>query len=484
MANPAKDARDRVLIAFPDATMVERKRTSIKHSIPSQPGKFVLDASIGPMHFGSLEDQEIDTAWQPGVAPWNFQMLQAGYNAFALSNFASGQIVKYVDPISGESIAFQPQQLQYTNDLDQIQAIADPQAVAATIANEDTLLWTGAYGLGFDLRWQCQTARFDKRLRVDQASRFPAPTATIISGGNPVLRLQFIFAPSNGIDIYLNGQLWTRGPNSRVDTQGYMEFRSQATGLVLWTFNLPRTFKSDTAELLGTFRMRRSGNSLFVEHRIPLIELRAATYPVEIDVTIDAQIAVGANDGVRRPSPSYFSSSDTNNATGRTSTTVLHQFFRWTGISLEGTIDVAYMQIYAFAAATGTPELTAYGIDEDNPAAPTTGTEFDADPLTTASVNWDGAWTSGIFNQSPSITAVFQELVDTFAISSEAVMVQIRNRAASGDHLNETQMYDGSASNAAKLHIEYTAAGGGHPATRRWGGSISPTGAQKIGRGW
>ena len=167
----------------------------------------MLDIGLGPMHFGPSEDQEINTAWQPGVAPWNFQMLQAGYNAFALANFSSGQIVKYVHPGTGESIAFQPQHLQYTNDLDQIQAIANPQSVSAVVQNEDVLFWQGAFGPGMDIRWQTQTARLDKRLIVDQASRWPTPTAQIIAGGNPVARLQFIFQVSNGIDIFVNDVL-------------------------------------------------------------------------------------------------------------------------------------------------------------------------------------------------------------------------------------------------------------------------------------
>lgn len=39
--------------------------------------------------------------------------------------------------------------------------------------------------------------------------------------------------------------------------------------------------------------------------------------------------------------------------------------------------------------------------------------------------------------------------------------------------------------NAPKLVIDYTeAAAGGQPTMRRWGGSIWPTGARRLGRGW
>src|SRR3970282_1356742 len=193
------------------------------------------------------------------------------------------------------------QQPQTANALDQIQAIANPQSVNAVVQDEDVLFWQGAFGPGMDIRWQTQTARLDKRLVVDQASRWPTPTAQIIAGGNPVARLQFIFQVSTGIDIFVNGVLWTRQPNSTRDTQAYVEFRLQGTGEVLWSFNLPRSNASpvedqDPDELLGTFRLRRTGPNLFVEHRIPIAWLQAADYPIEIDTTIDEQVGAGSDD--------------------------------------------------------------------------------------------------------------------------------------------------------------------------------------------
>src|SRR3990172_3921626 len=80
MARPAKEARDRAQLAWPGATVVERRRNSIKHRHPADPQRFMLDVGIGPMHFGPSEDQEIDTAWQPGIAPWDFQRADSHIN--------------------------------------------------------------------------------------------------------------------------------------------------------------------------------------------------------------------------------------------------------------------------------------------------------------------------------------------------------------------------------------------------------------------
>src|SRR3990172_8992491 len=132
-------------------------------------------------------------------------------------------------------------------------------------------------------------------------SRGPTPTSTIISGGNPVARLQFIFQVSNSINIFVNGVLWNRAVNNPVNTQGYIEFRHSTTGEALWTFNLPRSSSApiedqDPDELIGTFRLRRTGPNLFVEHRIPIAWLQAADYPIEIDTTIDEQVGTGSDD--------------------------------------------------------------------------------------------------------------------------------------------------------------------------------------------
>jgi hypothetical protein len=475
MAHPAKEARDRAQLAWPGATVVERRRNSIKHQNPLNPNKFMLDLGIGPMHFGPSENQEINTAWQPGIAPWDFQMTQAGYNAFALSNFSSGQIVKYVHPGSGESIAFQPQQLQYTNDLNQIQAIANPQSVGAVVQNEDVLFWQGAFGAGMDIRWQAQTARLDKRLVVDQASRWPTPTAQIIAGGNPVARLQFIFQVSTGIDIFVNGVLWTRQPNSIRDTQTYVEFRLQGTGEVLWSFNLPRSNAApvedqDPDELLGTFRLRRTGPNLFVEHRIPIAWLQAADYPIEIDVTIDESVGQSSDDAIQV----FDDSVSITDTTMLVDSTTEHVGLRWTtvGVPSGATIDTAWMSIFIYGTVNDEPQHQLRGQLAADAGTFTTGTnDIDGRSRTTASVQWNSTdlgatsgqeWRWGAPNGSPTagaeIKGIIQEIVDQggWAQNNALVLIYEQHTLSSSRDLS-TIAYDNGSSYAAKLHIEYTA---------------------------
>ena len=434
----------------------------------------MLDLGIGPMHFGPSENQEINTAWQPGIAPWDFQMTQAGFNALALSNFSSGQVVQYVHPGTGENISFQPQQLQYTNDLNQIQAIANPQSVNA-IVQDDVLFWQGAFGPGFDIRWQAQTARLDKRLVVDQASRWPTPTAQIIAGGNPVARLQFIFAPSNNIDIFVNGILWTRQPNSIRDTQAYVEFRLQGTGDVLWSFNLPRSNAApvedqDPDELIGTFRLRRTGPNLFVEHRIPIAWLQAADYPIEIDVTIDEQVGAGSDDA-------YQGTNDAVNLTGSSfniDDTAEHAGLRWTTVPVPvgATIDSSKLSVFLLNNSNDEPKHRLRGELAANPGTFTTTTnDIDSRARTTAAINWDSEnlqtdpqqeWQWGAPNGSPlsgtDIKTIVQEIVNQGGWASNNAIVMIFEQHTQ-DPLYDLAVvgYETSTSLGAKLHIEYTA---------------------------
>ncbi|KKL61080.1 hypothetical protein LCGC14_2198890, partial [marine sediment metagenome] len=272
--------------------------------------------------------------------------------------------------------------------------------------------------------------------------------------------LNLIFAHSAGVTPYVNGQPWSKGDR---DTQGLVEFRDD-TGKVLWWFNLPRSWDSEGNVQLGVLRFKKQGNSLYVSHRVPLTFVQGAVYPLMVDVTVDEDVPASGDDGKRYTGTDGFSSSDSNIFLGYYNLGSLYHmngFFRWTGISIEGTIDVSYVELYTDAAGALTPELKVYGVDEDNPAAPTSAAGFDADPLTTAAVDWDGAWASGIWAQSPSLNTVFQELVDTYTISSAAVMVQVKNDHGTAENAyNAIRMYDWAPSTPAKLHIEYTAGGG------------------------
>ncbi len=210
MTNPAADARAKAQANWPGASVFSRGRTAITHQHPTDPLKFASDYHIGPIHYGASEDQEIDTDWEAGGIPdqpWLWKMAKNDFNAYAMpgnDEFDAGQIIRYVDLVSGEEITFQPQQIQWSNDLDQIEAVADPATIAGTVSGEN-LTWAAAYGAGIDFIWQAQTARMQKRITVDALATIGPPAQFILDGGNPYLKAPAIFQITSGIEIWIDG---------------------------------------------------------------------------------------------------------------------------------------------------------------------------------------------------------------------------------------------------------------------------------------
>jgi hypothetical protein len=188
---------------------------------------------------------------------------------------------------------------------------------------------------------------------------------------------------------------------------------------------------------------------------------------------LDKQVAATGDDGRYYTEPDEFDTSETYFSLGYYDGFFghMHGFARWTGVSYEGTVDAnSYIQCYAKAIGVLTPELKVYVVDESDPLAPTTAAEFNADPLTTAAVDWDGAWPTLAWAQSPSLVPPLQEYVNTFGpIVNKALMMQIKNdHAGTGTEYNITRAWDYAGNlHGPKLHIEYTPAGGPTEATAR-----------------
>ncbi len=468
--NPAAEARAKVKADHPEAVVVARGRNSIKHRLADSPEgrqRFALDLAIGPLHYGPENDQEIDTALVPSTAPWDWEMTSAGFEVQALSDLSAGQVIEYRN--GSEWVRFQPMALQYSNDLNQIQPIATPQPVAASVA-DDTLIWTDGYGPGLDFSWQVQTARLMKLLTINALSDLPAVDQFILDGGNPVLELNLIFAFSAGVTPFVNGQEWGRGGNAGDrDTQGLVEFRDSA-GNVLWWFNLPRSFDSDGSVELGTFRFKKQGNSLFVTHRVPLSFVQGAVYPLMVDTTIDEQVGAGADDGRHRVTSHFWSNNLSSEIVGNIASTIkghtIWQRFTTVNVGQGDTIDVAHLTYNPFATLS---DATCIGVidadDSDDAAQPADHTAFDNITRTTANVDWNPipTWTIDVAINTPSIVSVVQEIVDRASWAANNAMLYILHddaEASSDGARRICDAYDGETTLAPKLHIEFTAAGG------------------------
>lgn len=469
MASPARDARNYVQSIWPGATVHERGGHYIVHAHPTIPGKFRLDAGVGDAGWHiSGTNTEVDTAILAStVQPYLYMMEQADFRVYignGTTEFDSGQLITFVHPGSGKSIAFQPQQLQYGNTINQIQAVASPQKLAHTSIVDDTIRWNAAYGTGYDFEWRIDPVKLQKRLFIDQFARLPAPT---ISTSGLFLRVPFIFqkdstiglfyydpgAPGAGADGYVE---WGVANNTSITTAHRVQFRSDATGEVLWAFDVP--FVQDSAGNLAevTLFLRATAQSVYIEVHVPYTWLQSAVYPVLIDPTVDATVQASTDDGSELNGAAY----NTFATSGLIDGTTDYFAARWNvTISSGATIDVAYAEFYVWADARDDPNggtLDAH--DTQTPAAiSTSSNDISNRTSTTANVTWSGTSLGTGYKQTPSIVSIIQELVDTYDYSSGDYIMLIFQGSSSS--LFDVNMYDYGAGREPKIHIEYSTGG-------------------------
>jgi hypothetical protein len=448
-----------------------RSSTTQQLFVNGQPtDRYVFESSLAPLYYQDANGnwREIDTRWKQSSSLWDLEMVQAEYNAFAMRRFNGGELIKYLDPVSGQFVSFEPLPLQYTNNIGLVQTIADPQPVNSSVT-ENELYWTSAFGSGLDLKWIAGAGRLDKRLVVSDPSTLPPVSPIVSAGGDPALRLQFLFRHSPAVGVWVNGEPWREKSGGPVETSGIVEFRSRRDGRVLWSFNLPLSYDAqddDDEPLIGTYRFHSSAEGLVVEHLVPIEILRQASYPLEIDVTIDNPISASADDATEQGDGPFTSTSTTIKCYSHTTTT--HADYRacgmrWQNVTVpkDATIDAAYIRGYAVSSSHLNINHTFYFHDADDPANFVTNANIldtGQRPRTSASTNWTAALTLNAYNDSPSIVSVVQEIVNRTNWASGNAMVALG--IPIGDVLDEARFesWDNAGSNNAILHIEYTAA--------------------------
>ena len=483
MAKPVKDAKLKAQTIWPGAAVVERGKGSIKHQHPTDPDRFMVDTQVGNVgwHFGDgpfTEANEVDTAWVDAHpildAPWQKKMVLADYNAYAFREptlqFDQGQLIEYVHPPSGEAVAFQPMQLQWTNDIDQISAVADPQDVAATI-NDDMLTWANAYGTGIDFQWETQTARLMKYVNIASLADLGSPPQFIIDGGNPVLRVELLFQKSANTEIWVDGVLWDEKSNNPQETVNNVEFRLD--GEPIWWFKAPRAWDSgEDNYVVPIMRLRVSANNLFVEILTPWSWLEAANYPVVVDATVDYQVTASLDDAYEEAGTMF-------EAAGSRNTDAAGEFYgaRWQGVTIPAgaTINAdTYVDGVLHNSGFDEVHVEVYFEDNATPAAFTsTGSDISNRTTTTAHATYGDGSNLGIstndwFSETSlgvmPAQAQVAELQASYDYSGGAAMVLIFEGINPDTTDTAVQTYDGNTAYAAKLHIDYTA-GGAPPAT-------------------
>jgi len=348
-------------------------------------------------------------------------------------------------------------------------------------------LWQTPGGGDLSAQWQANGDRLKEKIIVNQAAREwvrdnrPPGTPIDETYFGFVFKLDWSNIPKvlrNGVLQDIDGDF--------ADDEHSIELRDALDRLLAFlpvgTVKVPQIKPVPGQPLRRRFWKDADGNHyLLIGVRCDVL---AGMEPGDLifDPTVDKTVNAGGDDGYRYTGTDGFSSVETYGMIGYENDPGYyhcHAFFRWTGVTIAGTIETSYIDIYdANTWGQDQNDRKVWGVDEDNPAAPTSAAEFDADTLTTAGVDWDGDWAVSQYNRSPSLNTVFQELVDSYTISNDAVMVQVKNDGGAVTGYCYPDYYENSPSNPAKLHIEYTA---GTTYYESHGGGLTPAGTL-VGR--
>ncbi len=467
---------------------VVEKRTANSKTTYLGNGRYSIDTRIGAIHYKDTVSawQAIDNTIVGGVmdkADYTFRLLQNTFNAGQIVEFSRG----------GQYIRLQPMALEWSNNLAQISQVSMPQAVAGTVTNTPVQLspgvnsnrgeinWTGAYGVGRNFKWITRPTRLMKLLTISSLANLPAPPANIIAGGNPFLRLNMIFAPSSGLNIYVDGVLWTRQANSQVQSFGRIEFRN-AAGETLWDFAPLLYWDSEGNQGESIKTVRRAGNNLYIEVRVPYSWLQTAVYPVNIDTTIDVSVAASTDDTSIYWNVSTWERNNIGAGQGvgyQTTFTKRGGGMRFLNLNIPNaaTIGVAYLTFIALSDSSGTT-VNSVIIGEKTQAPATFGTlanyqarrgtivgGADDTQITSASVTWNSipAWTGSSSYNSPSIITIVQEIVNLagwVGDGTDDIVLFWDDHAGAGTQSANINRFgaswDNTSLNPPALHIEYT----------------------------
>jgi len=169
-------------------------------------------------------------------------------------------------------------------------------------------------------------------------------------------------------------------------------------------------------------------------------------------VTLDYRVSTPEDDGYW--TKSGFSNNTVYLSMGASFGFVRNLFIRFTGVTIPAGSKIvsAYMSFY-FYGSTGTPpECALYFEDAANPSAVTSHNDGNRRVKTTASIGITSP-TSGTWWNSNDISAIIQELVDSYDYSSGSAMQCIINGGSPDS--GEVYSCDYSGTRAPKLHIEY-----------------------------
>jgi hypothetical protein len=416
-----------VLAAHPEAMVAERTLNGIKHAIAPLGGRerFVLDTAIGHYHYYDAGSPvEINTDWADETGAW------------VDGNHGSGARI-----LSGTTGT---RRLYPRRDhMDEYVEFARPQ------------YWTGA-------AWANVT--------------LPGRTRT----GDTVTWDATAFAISvvlTGCQVKLSVTLKTAAAAKRI------RWPITLTGLTRtgWQLFSGTTVVCDIPQprLVDAAGTERAVEAYIRNGAVEFIaDITGLTYPVIIDPPLDYQVGSGPLDfyiAYNAPGSggSFWPNFSDLMICSASATSHNNAGVVFTSVTIPdgATIGAAYMSCKAYdSRAITTATLALYAEKAASPDAPTSAATYWARTMTTAAGSWSpAAWTSGTWYDSGSFTGPLAELMGSYSYKAGANMhLELRNNGSNDTALRRMCSYNNGASNAAKLHIEYTSAAAPHHLRRAW----------------
>lgn len=477
---------------------------------------YALDSGIGNVHYRDSQGnlQNIDNqiiATTPQEAPWSWKTTgQAGYQTWFGNRFNAGMIAKF--QVGAENVQFQPFNLDWINDTpgnngqtagvkgSPTSVVTNPvvSLMGNTTTHQGTITWDSAYGTGTHFSWINSNTVLCKQLKIDSLSNLLAPSSGTLSGANPCLRLNMIFLPSSGVNIFVDGSQWDK--LTKRTTFNYIEFRN-LQGQVLFCFDPLMYWDSAGNSAQSVATLRWTGAYLIIEVRVPYPWLQTAVYPIYIDTNVDVQVGATANDGYVDGFFSTFSNASNallvgndfwNSGPGYNYN--VNAFYRFPGITIPqySTINIAYISLYEQNSESN-PKTAIFAEDANNPNAVANYGDYATRTLTSNSVEWDNDPGGNDWYNSDSIVSIIQELVTSFGYSNQAIQILHKNNGTpTGSSIRRSsRSYDNTTSPThtwgAKLHIEYssgTPSLSNTPTSKDFGTVLASTTYYALGSAW
>lgn len=463
MASPVTDAKNKAQAQWPGASIHSRGKGWIKHQHPTELTRFILDTQVGGRgwHFGQEpfdESHEVDTAWVISSGQWDWESVKNDFQSYVRDSVPVSY--RYVDAETGHFVEITVNGVQWVNDEDDSENAAQFSQVTPTVDDDVLMFGNIAPGWGVDI--QAQTGRLAKWLRIDSLANLGSPT---IGGTNIRLQMQFTWQKSSGLEVWVDGVQWNEKNNTLVETSGDIEFRDETTQEPVFWFENPKGHDdsvSDSRTAPMVQRVRKTGANFHSEIDTPWSWLQSAIFPISLDDTINPQVDASNEDAFEQFAGNCYPA----NTDGVVDVVDEWLGFYWDVTIDDGaTIDVAYITYQYFHSSVDEANVD---IDFDDGAAPAVFTDagnpnhnISGRTGTTQSINWDDNENVGqdTDQDTPSIVAIIQELVDSYDYSGGSSMVSRWTAAGTAQEDCGYRSWDDNNATAAILHIEFTAGG-------------------------